>query len=112
MSANDTQVGGSHYKNKAIQPWDFIAANGLGYLEGNVVKYVSRWQDKDGAADLYKALHYLEKLIEISCSQPVERFDLSEPEKAPLAVRVTSQRPVRRGRPPGVKNGAKARRAK
>lgn len=62
--ANDLQVGGSHYQ-KAIQPWDYIIANNLGYLEGNVVKYVSRWRDKGGVQDLRKAQHYLQKLIEV-----------------------------------------------
>lgn len=64
-AANNHQVGGDHYKSKAVQPWDFIAANQLGYFEGNVVKYVSRWRDKGGPADLLKAKHYLEKLIEL-----------------------------------------------
>ena len=64
-SANSTQVGGAHYSAKPIQPWDFIAANGLGYFEGNVVKYLSRWRDKGGVQDLHKAAHYLQKLIEI-----------------------------------------------
>lgn len=63
-SANAVQVGGDHYKTKAIQPWDYISANGLGYFEGNIVKYVSRWRDKGGVADLEKAAHYLQKLIE------------------------------------------------
>ena len=66
MSANDTQCGGNHYKSKAIQPWDYITANNLGYLEGNVVKYVSRWKDKGGIEDLRKAQHYLSKLIELN----------------------------------------------
>ena len=44
MSANDEQVGGTHYKDKSIQPWDYIAANNIGYFEGNIIKYVSRWQ--------------------------------------------------------------------
>jgi hypothetical protein len=61
-------VGGSHYKGKAIQPWDFIVSNELGYLEGNIVKYVSRWKQKGGIADLQKAQHYLAKLIEVSQS--------------------------------------------
>lgn len=64
MSANDKQEGGNHYKDKAIQPWDYIISNNLGYLEGNVVKYVSRWKDKNGVEDLKKAQHYLQKLIE------------------------------------------------
>jgi hypothetical protein len=65
MSANDTQVAGGHYKQKAIQPWDYIAANGIGYFEGNVIKYVSRWRDKGGVEDLRKARHYIDKLIEL-----------------------------------------------
>ena len=65
MSANEIQVAGSHYKTKAIQPWDYIAANELGYFEGNIVKYVSRWRDKGGVQDLLKAQHYLDKLIEL-----------------------------------------------
>ena len=64
MSANDRQCGGDHYKNAPIQPWDFIARNGLGYLEGCVVKYVSRHTMKGGKQDLEKAAHYLQKLIE------------------------------------------------
>lgn len=64
-SANGKQVSGNHYKEKEIQPWDYIYANNLGYFEGNCVKYVSRWRDKGGVADLRKAIHYLEKLIEL-----------------------------------------------
>ncbi len=64
MKANDIQVGGDHYKDKSIQPWDYIISNNLGYLEGNIVKYVSRWKNKDGVRDLKKARHYLDKLIE------------------------------------------------
>ena len=66
MSANDSQVGGGHYKSQEIQPWDFIAANGLGFFEGNVVKYVARWKSKGGVEDLRKARHYLDKLIELN----------------------------------------------
>jgi hypothetical protein len=65
MSANDEQVGGTHYKDKSIQPWDYIAANNIGYFEGNIIKYVSRWQSKGGVDDLNKAAHYLKKLIEL-----------------------------------------------
>jgi hypothetical protein len=65
VAANDTQHGGSHYKAMAIQPWDYIVANRLGYLEGNVVKYITRWREKGGLEDLLKAQHYLEKLIEV-----------------------------------------------
>lgn len=64
MSAKDYQIGGSHYKNKGIQPIEYIMSNRLGFCEGNVVKYVSRWRDKNGLDDLLKAKHYLEFLIE------------------------------------------------
>ena len=64
--ANAVQVGGEHYKKNAIQPWDYIVSNDLGYLEGNIVKYVSRWKDKGGRQDLEKARHYLDKLIEVA----------------------------------------------
>jgi hypothetical protein len=66
MSANNIQVAGGHYKSKPSQPWDYIIANGIGYMEGNVIKYVSRWQDKGGVDDLRKARHYLDKLIEVN----------------------------------------------
>ena len=64
-SALDKQVGGSHYRDKGIQPIIYIHANNLGFCEGNVVKYVTRWRDKNGIADLKKAIHYLELLIEL-----------------------------------------------
>jgi len=65
VNANDIQTGGNHYVLKAIQPWDFIIANNLGYLEGNIIKYVTRHKEKGGIEDLKKAQHYLQKLIEI-----------------------------------------------
>jgi len=65
MAANDRQEGGSHYQT-TIQPWDYITANNLGYLEGNIVKYISRYKSKNGLEDLRKAQHYLTKLIEVT----------------------------------------------
>jgi hypothetical protein len=65
MSALETQVAGSHYKDKAIQPVQYIHANRIGFFEGNVIKYVTRWRDKGGIADLRKAQHYIELLIEL-----------------------------------------------
>jgi hypothetical protein len=64
-SALNKQVGGAHYRDKGIQPIIYIHANNLGFCEGNVVKYVTRWRDKNGVADLKKAIHYLELLIEL-----------------------------------------------
>ena len=65
MKANEYQVAGKHYAENAIQPWDYIIANGLGYLEGNIVKYTTRWRRKGGIDDLKKVIHYAEKLIEV-----------------------------------------------
>jgi hypothetical protein len=61
----DVQVDGDHYKQMKIQPVEFIHANGIPYLEGNVIKYISRWRNKNGMADLEKAKHYIELLIEL-----------------------------------------------
>lgn len=76
LSANDKQVGGDHYKKKAIEPWDYIAANGLGFFEGSIVKYVSRWQDKGGIKDLEKARHFIDKLIELETTPEMESQDV------------------------------------
>lgn len=62
--ANDRQEGGDHYKQMKIEPWDAIIVWGLGYLDGNAVKYIARWMHKGGIEDLKKARHYLDKLIE------------------------------------------------
>jgi hypothetical protein len=64
-SALDVQVAGDHYKTLAIQPVEYIHANKIGYFEGNVIKYVSRWRSKNGIKDLEKAKHYIELLIEL-----------------------------------------------
>jgi hypothetical protein len=72
MKANEVQHGGTHYRDKAIQVWDFIYQNNIRYLEGNVIKYVSRWREKGGVQDLLKAKHYIEKLIEVETANPYE----------------------------------------
>jgi hypothetical protein len=64
------QVGGEHYRDKTIQPWDAMQAwmtpeQFKGFLWGNVIKYIARWQDKGGIEDLRKARHYMDKLIEV-----------------------------------------------
>jgi len=64
MSAYSTQHGGSHYSRFKIQPTEYIIENGLNFCEGNVVKYVSRHDDKGGAEDLKKAIHYLQMILE------------------------------------------------
>lgn len=57
------QVGGSHYTDMAIQPIQYILANGIPYIESTVIKYVSRWRPKGGVEDLRKARHFLDMLI-------------------------------------------------
>ena len=61
----DTQVAGSHYKGKRIQPVEYIHANNLGFLEGCIVKRITRWRDKDGFQDLEKIKHEVDLLIEM-----------------------------------------------
>jgi len=58
------QVAGNHYKELPIQPVEYVYRNDVGFFEGNVIKYVTRWRDKGGIDDLEKAKHYLEMLIE------------------------------------------------
>jgi hypothetical protein len=65
MSALETQEGGQHYKQWKIQPIEFIHANGLPYVEGNIIKYIMRHKFKNGLEDLKKARHYLDILIEL-----------------------------------------------
>ena len=64
-SALDRQIGGSHYKDYAIQPIEFITKNRLSYCEANAIKYLCRWREKNGVEDLRKAIHYIELLIDI-----------------------------------------------
>ena len=63
-SAFDVQVGGAHYKDKRIQPIQFILENEIPFAEGCIIEHVSRWRDKGGIEDLRKARHYLDMLIE------------------------------------------------
>ena len=70
MRANDMQVGGQHYKNMRIQPWDVIDsldhAQAIGFYRGNALKYIMRAGEKGPAREDYeKARHYLDKLLEI-----------------------------------------------
>jgi hypothetical protein len=64
MSALETQIGGSHYRDMVIQPVEYILANGIGFVEGSIIKYVSRYKAKGGVEDLRKARHFLDLLIE------------------------------------------------
>jgi hypothetical protein len=67
MSENplDRQIGGRHYKDMAIQPVEYIVKNNIYFIEGCVIKYVSRWRAKGGVEDLEKARHLLDMLIDM-----------------------------------------------
>jgi len=70
MKANDLQFGGNHYKKYGdLQPWDVIVAWNLGYLDGTALKYIARWRDKGGLEDIRKAIHFLEKFIEVETAK-------------------------------------------
>jgi len=71
-SANMKQIAGTHYL-KPIQPWDYIIQNNLGFLEGNIIKYITRYKDKNGLEDLNKCKHYLDKLIETELNKQLPR---------------------------------------
>lgn len=126
MSANDKQINGDHYRG-AIQTWDYIVANDLGFLEGNIVKYVTRFRKKNGIQDLEKARHYLDKLIEVenerlqrtlytngshqetvtdSATESQNRLSASTGSNAPYREQVTAELRVRTqtgyGQPQGI----------
>lgn len=66
-AANAKQVDGEHYKKYGdLQPWDVIVAWKMDYLTGTALKYIARWKDKGGIKDLEKAIHFLEKQIEVA----------------------------------------------
>jgi hypothetical protein len=64
-----SQVGGNHYKNLVIQPVQYITANNIPYIEGNIIKYITRWRNKNGIQDLHKVIHYTQLLIEFEQSK-------------------------------------------
>jgi hypothetical protein len=64
LKSTDYQVAGSHYQKLKIQPIDYILANELGFCEGAIVKYISRYKDKGGVDDLRKIKQFCDFLIE------------------------------------------------
>lgn len=59
------QEGGDHYRLQAIQPVQYIHANNIPYMEGNVVKYITRHRSKGGAEDIRKAIHYCQLILQM-----------------------------------------------
>ena len=67
----DKQIGGSHYKNFPIQPYEFISKNNLSFFQGCVVKYVCRYLNKAGIQDLEKIIHYCQ--LEIKTMKDIKK---------------------------------------
>ena len=72
-SALNKQIDGSHYKDMTIQPIIYIYANKIPFIEGNIIKYVSRWKNKNGIKDLEKARHLIDMLIEFESTQSQDK---------------------------------------
>ncbi len=101
--ANKVQVGGAHYKKQKTymattpdgkqvevlvpQHWDIVAMHDLDYFQGNITKYVFRWEDKGGVQDLLKSRHYLDKYIELNGGEPTVSIELRTSKELGEAVR-------------------------
>jgi hypothetical protein len=72
VNATDKQIGGTHYKQLKIQPTEFIHANNIPFIEGNIIKYVVRHKHKNGLQDLVKAKHYIDLLIQFEYNHESE----------------------------------------
>ena len=70
-SVLDIQHGGSHYKDKKIQPIEYITANNLDFCQGNIVKYVTRHRDKNGAEDIRKVIHYAQFILKFEYGEEI-----------------------------------------
>ena len=65
MGNSKERVAHPNHYNRGIEMWDYAHSQNLDFFEGNIVKYVTRWRDKNGLEDLKKAKQYLDKLIEL-----------------------------------------------
>lgn len=65
QTALDRQEGGNHYKSLSIQPVEYAHKNGMGFIEGSVVKYITRWRSENNYEDLRKAKHFIDMLLEL-----------------------------------------------
>ena len=65
--ATDKQIGGDHYKGFIISPIEFITANNLSFIQGSIIKYICRYNKKNGKEDIDKAIHFCELLKELKC---------------------------------------------
>ena len=58
--ATNKQIGGNHYKTFTIPPIEFISKNNLSFIQGCIIKYICRFDKKNGVEDLDKIIHYCE----------------------------------------------------
>ena len=65
LKATDKQIGGKHYKEYKIQPIEFIVKNKLSFIQGCVIKYICRFENKNGIEDLEKIKHYCDLQIQL-----------------------------------------------
>ena len=72
-TALNIQVGGEHYKQMKIQPVEYIHANSLSFLEGNVVKYITRHKTKNKAQDIRKIIHYCTLILQLEYNEAYEQ---------------------------------------
>jgi len=72
-TALNIQVGGGHYKQMKIQPVEYIHANNLSFLEGNVVKYITRHKTKNKAQDIRKIIHYCTLILQLEYNETYEQ---------------------------------------
>lgn len=93
--ANDKQIAGTHYKSLAVQPWDFIDGNNIPFLEGSAIKYLSRWRDKGGVQDLHKAIHFIEKRIELENAKTAAGMATAAPLK-PMKFSTADKKRIRK----------------
>lgn len=115
MSANDTQVGGDHYKTGDGKPqhWDMVRQFELDYFQGQITKYLFRHAKKNGKQDLEKAMHYLQKYMEVEYPdkkpEQITLFDLKLDQAKKITDAFDADRNSAAGsidtseRPPGVR---------
>ena len=71
----DNQIGGSHYTDLQIQPDEYAHRNGLNFMQGNAIKYITRYKFKNGKEDLLKAISVIEKLIQFEYPDTANNVD-------------------------------------
>ena len=64
------------YYNQGIECWDYIISHDMGFLQGNIIKYVTRYKNKNGKKDLLKAIEYLKKLIEVEYPSDIKNINI------------------------------------